>query len=409
MPILPEEAAGRKIPKMYAVKQIFADEHIHDADEAVAACFADEDIRRRVRPGVSVAIAVGSRGITSLKEIVRAVVINLKSLGAEPFLTPAMGSHGGGDAEMQKKILEDYGVTEQFVGAPVLSSMETVVIGQTDDGIPIHMDALAARADAIVPVARVKPHTDFSAPIESGLCKMLTIGLGKHNGCARLHREGFSSFPDLIPRAAKTVIRERFIAFGIAVIENAHKRVHSIHAIPGDAILDKEPGLLSLSKSLLPKLHFAAIDVLIVEQIGKDITGAGMDPNITGKTPTGLIPGFDGPRIKRIVALSLSPGAHRNATGIGMADFTTKEVYAQIDFFSTYANCIASGTPEAAKIPIMLETEAEAVHAAIQTAAKTDIDNIRMVRIRDTSNLGEILVSEALLRECESMPDKFRF
>jgi hypothetical protein len=409
MPILPEEAVRRNIPKMYAVKQIFADEQIYDASDAVAACFADEDIRRRVHPGASVAVAVGSRGITSLKDVVRAVVTNLKSLGAKPFLTPAMGSHGGGDAEMQQKILEDYGVTERFAGAPVLSSMETVVIGRTDDGIPIHMDAFAARADAIVPIARVKPHTDFSGPIESGLCKMLTIGLGKHNGCARLHREGFSSFPNLIPKAAEIVIGERFIAFGVAVIENAHKHIHSIRAVPGYAILDREPELLALSKSLLPRLHFTTIDVLVVDRIGKDITGAGMDPNITGKMPTGPVPGFDGPRIKRIVVLGLSPGTHRNATGIGIADFITKEVYEQIDFVSTYANCIASGTPEAAKIPIMLETETEAVHAAVQTAAQTDTDNIRIVRIKDTSHLSEILVSEALLRECESMPDKFLF
>jgi hypothetical protein len=285
--------------------------------------------------------------------------------------------------------------------------METVVIGRTKDGVPIHMDESAASADAIVPVARVKPHTDFSAPIESGLCKMLVIGLGNHDGCSRLHREGFSAFPSLIPEAAAIVMRERRVAAGVAVIENAHKNVHRVHVVPGDAIIDMEPGLLALSKSLLPRLQFETIDVLVVERIGKDVTGAGMDPNITGKMPTGPIPGFDGPRIKRIVALGLSPGTHRNATGVGVADFITKDVYAQIDFVSTYANCVASGTPEAAKIPIRMENETEAVLAAIQTAARADTENVRMVRITDTSHLTDILVSEALLRECESKPDKF--
>jgi hypothetical protein len=407
MPILPDEAMRLQIPALRPVRQIFPDDRLEDAAAAVGAEFSKESIRARVRPGMSVAVLVGSRGVASLREIVKASVDSLKALGARPFIVPAMGSHGGGLAGPQRAILEGYGVTEGYVGAPLECSMDTVVIGRTPGGVPVHIDAIADRADAIVPIARVKVHTDFDAPIESGLCKMLAIGLGKHNGCARLHQEGFSAFGDLIPEAASVVLEKKYIALGVAIIENAHEHVHSVHAVPGPRFLEDEPGLLSLSRRLMPRLQFDEIDVLVIEQIGKDISGAGMDPNIVGRMSTGPIEAFGGPAVKRIVLLGLSPGTHGNAVGIGLADFATDDILGRIDMVSTYANCVASGNPEAGKIPVMLPSEGEAIRAALQCAARIDREHPRIVKIKDTLHLIDILVSDSLFARCMEAPDKF--
>jgi len=406
MPILPESAYQIKLPAMFKVKQCFPDEKIDDIPGTVSNEISKDAIKSRIPSGSSVAVLVGSRGISNLKEIVKSTVECLKQLGAKPFIIPAMGSHGGATAEGQKEILEGYGITEKYIGVPIRSSMETVIIGHTSEGVPVHIDKIASKADVIVPVARVKVHTDYDAPIESGLCKMLAIGLGKHNGCSRLHQEGFREFPTLIPAVAKIILDRTYVGFGIAIIENAHENIHMIRAVSGTDFLEEEPKLLAVSKSLMPRLQFDEIDVLIVEQIGKDITGAGMDPNITGKMSVGPIKDFAGPKIKRIVVLGLSEGTHHNATGIGIADFITKNVYDSIDLLSTYANCIASGNPEAGKIPVMLDTEREAILAALQTCPKTDTANPKIVRIKDTLHLVDIEVSESLLEYCKAS-DRF--
>lgn len=408
MPILPQEAYNIKIPQMYDVKQVFPDESLKNIDEAILKQITDPKIRASIKPGASVAVLVGSRGIASLKEVTKATVDGLRVIGADPFIVPSMGSHGGGVAKMQTEIIEGYGVTEEYVGAPIRSSMETVIIAETSSGIPVHIDKIASEADVIVPVARIKTHTDYEAPIESGLCKMLAIGLGKHNGCSRLHQEGFSSFPKLIPEVAAIMLSKFYFPFGVAVVENAHENVHSVHIVSGEEFLTKEPELLTLSKSLMPKLQFDEIDVLIVEQIGKNISGAGMDPNITGIMSSGRISGFSGPYVKRIVALGLTPETHNNATGIGIADFTTKSVYESIDPISTYANCIASGNPEAGRIPILLDNEEDAIRAALQTAPRINLDNPKVVRIKSTLDLIDIKVSKALLEHCQNHLDKFR-
>jgi hypothetical protein len=407
MPILPKEASELKIPEMHRVRQRFSDEKLTDIAGSLKREFESEAVSGKIQPGSRIAMLVGSRGIAGLPETVRATAMLLKECGAEPFIVPAMGSHGGGDAGAQRRIIENYGISEANIGVPIISSMETIVVGETKGGIPVHIDAAAAKADGIVPIARIKPHTDFSGTIESGICKMLAIGLGKHSGCSRLHREGFAEFPNLIPDAASVVMSKRQVPFGVGIVENAYDQVYSVHVVPGGSLLDKEPELLRLSKSLLPRLYFSEIDVLIVEQIGKEISGAGMDPNITGRMPTGPVLDFNGPRIKRIVVLDLSPGTHGNATGLGIADFTLERVLPKMDTGSTYANCIASGTPEAARIPIALADEREAIRAAIQSAAKADPDRPKIARIADTLHLVDISVSEALLDECKANPGKF--
>ncbi|MDD2215799.1 MAG: lactate racemase domain-containing protein [Eubacteriales bacterium] len=400
MPVLPNSAYQIKLPHMVHVVQCFPDEKIEDIASAVETEIMRDEIKIRIKPGSSAAVLVGSRGISNIKEIVKATVDCLIRLGAQPFIIPAMGSHGGGVAEEQKKIIEGYGITEDYIGVPIRASMDTVVIGETSDGVPVHMDKIAYHSDVIVPVARIKVHTDFYGPIESGLCKMLTIGLGKHNGCSRLHREGFDRFAELIPEAAKVVLQNKYIGFGIAIIENAHEHVHMIKAVSGEHILDEEPNLLAISRSLMPRLQFDDIDVLIVEKIGKDITGAGMDPNIVGRVTTGVTKGFDGPQIKRIIVLGLSDETHNNATGVGAADFITKNVFNEIDLESTYANCIASGDPKAGCIPLIMKDEEEALRAAIQTCPGIDENNAKVVKIKDTLHIIDIEVSTNLLEYC---------
>ncbi len=402
MPVLPESANTIRLPEMVPVRQVFPDDYIkpEDIPGVVAEEICAERIRSRILPGQTVAVLVGSRGIANLRLIVRQTIDSLKKLGAEPFIVPAMGSHGGGNAAMQRQIIEGYGITETAMGVPIKAGMETAVIGETESGVPVHMDKNAYEADAVVPVARVKTHTDFKGPIESGMCKMLAIGCGKHNGCSTLHREGFDHFHELIPAVAKVFIEKKNIAFGIAIIENAHDHVNMIRAVPGNCFLDEEPALLRHSKSLMPRLQFDEIDVLIVEQIGKDITGSGMDPNIMGRLSYGPAPEYKGPRIKRIVVLGLTPGTHGNATGIGVADFTVKSVADNIDWEATYANSIASCDPVGGFLPIVLDTEEDAIRAAIQTCLHIDRNDAKVVRIKNTLELIDIQVSRNLISYC---------
>lgn len=403
MPILPEAAYEFDLPEMLRVRQLFPDEKIEDPVQATT-----EALRRipetRLRENSSAAILVGSRGICSETEVVKATVDYLKAQNVKPFIVPAMGSHGGGVAEEQRKIIEGYGFTEEAMGVPIIASMETVVIGKTKDGIPVHIDIEASKADYIIPINRIKLHTDFGGPIQSGFCKMLAIGLGKHNGCSRVHKEGFINFPDVIPSVASVIIEKCSIPFGVGIVENAHEHVHSVHVLAGKDFIAKEPELLALSKSMMPKLCFENIDVLVIEKIGKDVTGGGMDPNITGRCSLGSKPGYSGPSITRIVACDLTEATHHNATGVGYADFITKKLYDDIEYESTYANGIASGSPSCVKIPIIMENEEEALRAAIFTCPQIDYGSAKVVRIKDTLHLIDIEVSESLLPYCRENP-----
>lgn len=400
MPVLPEVAYQIKLPEMLNVRQIFPDERIEDISAATEKEILREDICSRIKKDQTIAVLVGSRGISNLKEIVKTTVDCLHRMGARPFIVPAMGSHGGATAEGQIEILEGYGITEDNIGAPIRATMETAILGFTDSGIPVHIDKNVLEADAIIPIARIKPHTDFEGPIQSGMCKMLSIGIGKHNGCSRLHQEGVSNFSSILPAVAAIIIEKKNVPFSIAIIENAHDHTNMIKAVSGDRIIAEEPSLLMKAESLMPRLQFDEIDVLIVEKIGKDISGNGMDPNITGKLGTGPIPDFNGPKIKRIIVLGLTNGAHNNASGIGAADFITREAFEQIDFTSTYANAIASVDPESVKIPVIMDDEEQALRAAIQNCTKTDHNNARVVRIKHTLDLIHIQVSSNLAEYC---------
>lgn len=404
MPVLVKNAYDIKLPKMIPVTQVFPDEKIkaEEIHETVTAQISRDKVKKKIKAGQKAAVLVGSRGISNLDLVVKATIDNLIGFGAEPYIIPAMGSHGGGVAEEQKKILASYGVTEEAMGVPVISHMDTIILGETLKGVPVHGDAYACKADAVIPIGRIKTHTDYNGSIESGLCKMLSIGIGKHNGCARLHQEGFDSFHRVIPEVAEVVLSKLNIPFGIAIIENAHENLHMIEAVPGEEILEREPYLLTLSKSLMPRINFKEIDVLIVEKMGKNITGAGMDPNIIGRRSTGRIQDFDGPDIKRIVVLGLTPESHHNAIGVALADFITRSLYRNINPEITYANAIASGNPGAAKIPIIFETEDEALRAAVMTCAGIDPNDAKIVRIQDTLHLVNIMISENMRKLCEN-------
>lgn len=395
--ILPEEVRKISLPKMVKIQQLFPDEHLQDTAEAVrreVVAFASE-----MEEGSTAAVLAGSRGIRDIDIIVKTVVDTLSASGVRPFIVPAMGSHGGGVSEGQEEVLRSYGITAETMGVPINSSMETEIIGATSDGIEVHFSKAALEADYVIPIGRIKPHTDFTGPIESGLCKMLAIGGGKHNGCSRLHREGFPALAHIIPDAASVIIGKVDVPFGLAIVENAFDKTHTVEAVPGKNILSREPQLLKLARGLMPRIKFDDVDVLIIEQIGKDISGTGMDPNIIGRDSYGQIPGAV-PRIKRIIIEDLTEGAHGNAIGFGMADFILREAFEKVDLGVTYTNGMASGNPEGARIPVIAETEEEALRAAIQTAHHTDFNDPKIVKIKDTLHLSEIEISENMLALC---------
>ena len=399
MPILTHEALKMKLPKMIRIRQKFDGTHIQDIEETIRRELEQAKIRKLIKPGQSIAVGVGSRGIANLSRVVKETLSCLKDQGAVPFIVPAMGSHGGGTAEGQTEVLHSYGVTEETMGVPIKSSMDVKLLGHTPKGIPVYMDQIALAADMAIVIGRVKPHTAFKAPIESGLCKMLAIGYGKHIGCSRLHEEGWLDFSNVVSSVAEVVLEKANIGFGLALVENAFEQTAIIKAVDNEEFLRQDRELLVKSKEMMPSLLVPDIDVLIIEQIGKNISGAGMDPNITGRSGArgGITPGYSGPAIQRMVVLGLTEESHGNACGIGVADFITKKVFDQIDLVSTYANVIAGRGPESGRIPIAMETEREALIAAVTCCRSIGDTGPRIVQIKDTLHLGEIQVSENML------------
>jgi hypothetical protein len=398
MPILLEEDLKMQLPRMIKVRQKFKDEHILNIEQAIRQELKQDKIKSLIKPGQSIAVAVGSRGINHLSKIVKETVNYLKELGAFPFIVPAMGSHGGATADGQLEVLHGYGIIEQAMGVPIKSSMEVVLLGFTPHDIPVYVDKYALAADMVVLINRVKPHTGFRGPIESGICKMMAIGLGKHVGCSRLHQEGRSGFSNTLVSVAEVFLEKANFGFGLALVENAFDQTAFVKALVKDELLKEEQELLIKAKALLPALLLPKIDVLLVEQIGKNISGPGMDPNIIGRhSAFGEVAGYVGPTIERIVVLDLSKGTHGNATGIGTADFITKTAFDKIDFMATYANQIAARNPAGGRIPITMETEREALIAAIKCCRNIDENGPCIVRIKDTLHLSEIWLSENML------------
>ena len=402
-----------RLPSFHRIGQRFPTPTIADPAAVVAAELAKPEIVARLRPGQRAAIAVGSRGIAHLADLVRALVAGLRAHGVEPFIVPAMGSHGGATAEGQRAVLTGYGVSEATIGAPIRASMEADIIGaliadgdgyrpcagDAPNAIPVYLDRHAWHdADLVIPVARVKPHTGFRGPVESGIAKMLCIGLGKHVGCARLHREGYGRFAALIPAAAALTLATGKVPFALAVIENAAEDIAVIEAVAAAAIATREPELLVLARTLMPRLLLPEIDVLVIDEIGKDLSGTGMDPNITGRGELGQPSGFTGPRIGRIVVLGLSTATKGNATGIGLADLITRRCADAIDRDATATNVLTSGSLAGGKIPLSIPgDDAVAILAAASCLPGVAAHDARIVRIRSTLQLSEIAVSANLL------------
>jgi len=388
-----------KIPKMVEIKQLFFQREIKDISLEVEKGFIKCKARDKISPGNRVAIAVGSRGIPHLAEIVTVVVREVKKIGAEPFIVPAMGSHGGAEAEGQRKILESYGITERIVGAPIVSSMDTVEIGRLKGNIPIYFDRNAFNAQAIIPINRIKPHTDFGGELGSGLIKLIVIGLGKHKGALIIHRHGVYGLRNLIPQAARMIIKKTPIVFGIGIVEDACKHIAIIRVIEPKNILEEEKKLLIKAKELMPKLPVDRIDLLIVDEMGKEISGSGMDTNVIGRMKIQGEKEPEKPKIKRVLVLNITESSHGNAVGIGLADFSTKKLIERIDYHSFYVNTLTSTFVERGKIPIVLDSDEEAIRAGLATCWLDHFEEARVIRIKNTSELSKMYVSEKILRE----------
>jgi hypothetical protein len=390
------------LPCLVPVEQMFPKTKIEDIANTIQCQFNNNDIKKKVAPGMKVAIAVGSRGIADLQQVVAAVVREIKHYGALPFIVPAMGSHGGATAEGQTEILAEYGIVEQNVGAPIVASMETVEVGQTDSGLPLYFDKHAFEADTLVLIARIKPHTDFKGSVESGLLKMMAIGLGKHKGAAMIHSQGFDMFPSLIPEVGRILLEKKPATLGVAIIENACDEIAIIQVITSEEIYETEAGLLIEAKKHMPRLFMDEIDVLIVDEIGKEISGSGMDPNITGRSGVPNGGSFDAPRIQKIIVRDITEKSHGNATGIGLADITTKRLVDKIDFHAMYTNCITSTVLTGAKIPVVMSSDQEALKVAVQTCNRVRPETAKIVWIKNTLQIQQIYISEAYMEQNQS-------
>lgn len=387
------------LPKTVKVRQHFEQQSIDDVGAAITKELARPEIATCIKPGATIAIGVGSRGVANIDTAVKALVTSIKKYGGEPFIFPAMGSHAGATAAGQTELLADYGITEEQVGAPVCATMETVIVTEMADGTPLHMDKYAYEADGVVLINRVKPHTNFRGHIESGVVKMMVIGMGKRNGASVLHSEhGMARFSNVLPAAAEALMRYIPFLFAIALVEDAYEHTAIVEAIPANQLIKREMALLVRAKALMPRLYFDDINVLVIDQMGKEISGSGFDPNITGRNSRGVV-GFDALRVEKIVVLDLSNQTHGNATGVGLADVITQRLFKRIDFASTYGNVITSAYLDQGLIPIPMPTDQDAIRLAVKTVPRVQPEDVRLVRIHDTLTLSEIEVSVALLDE----------
>ncbi len=398
MPLLLEEDAKRQLPKLYRVRQNFEKGCLEDIEGTIISQLNQGEIRARIKPGMKIALGVGSRGIRNLSRIVKCVVEQLQEMGAEPFILGAMGSHGGGTLEGQMEVLHSYGITQEAMGVPVITSNDVVLLGETSRGIQVYFDKTCLEeVDMIIPINRVKLHTDFVDNIQSGMCKMLVIGLGHHRGCTAVHEADFSYFGDTLKEATRLILSKAKVGFGVAILENAYDQTLLVEAVPAERMLEREAELVELCKKNMPLLMIPDIDVLVVEQIGKDISGNGFDPNILGKSF--LLNEFvlPVPKINRMVLLDITEASHGNAVGIGSFDITTRKVFDQLNLEAMYANDIALGCMEDCKIPLVAADEAEAVRIAVKVLRGHDPNCLKIVKIKNTLHLEEIQVSEDLL------------
>ena len=388
---------------MVEITQKMSSEKIENLESSIRGELERVEIARKIKPNSRIAITVGSRDITNIDQIIATIVEETKKYGALPFIIPAMGSHGGATPQGQQEILKSLGVTEKTVKAPIISSLEVDEVGKIHDNYPVYVSKDALNADGIILVNRIKPHTDFKGAIESGLIKITVIGLGKQKGAETLHTYGMEGYRHYLPKVAQYIFKHAPILFGVAIIENAYHELAKIRALLPEEIEGEERRLLEKAKQLIPKIPFKDVDVLIIDQIGKDISGNGMDPNVTGRfiIPSDR-PSYT-PNIKILVALDLTEKSEGNVTGIGFADLTTRRLFEKIDFEKTFVNAITVGYPLDSRIPVFLPSDM----AAIETALKLlhppiDAKHVKVVRIKNTRDLEHMWVSEALIEEVKA-------
>ncbi len=376
-----------------------------DIDARLQSEWARLGLSDQVR-GKRIALGIGSRGVANVALIARHLVRLIRESGGEPFIVPAMGSHGGATPEGQIEVLDGLGVTPESVGCPIQATMDTVIIGHTEQGLPVHFDRNVAEADGFILVNRVKPHTDFHGPHESGLIKMLAIGLGKRNGASAIHSYGVTGLRDYIPAVAKVMLAKSKWIAGFATVEDGYHRTVVLEGFDAATVIAGEQRLLAQAHELLPRLPVDDIDVLIVDEIGKDISGAGMDTNVIGRLRIEGEPEPEAPRIQALVVLDLTAPSHGNAVGTGLADFTVRRLVDKIDFEITTRNVYTSGFLIRGQIPLVFATDAEAIEAAIDhvyRARPAQRAEARIMRIRNTLELEHLWVSPNLVGEVRGL------
>ena len=387
------------LPSMFHASQTFPSAHIEreDIEKTIFDEINRSGLGDRILPGKRIAVTAGSRGIRNVDEITRSVVAYVKSKGAFPFIVPAMGSHGGATAEGQKGLLAGYGITEEKMGCPILSSMETVLLGHSELGKPVYMDKNAYESDGVILSCRLKPHNAFRGPVESGPCKMMTVGLGKQKGAEQVHSDGMDIIARNIPTMAKVTLGTGKILFAIPCLENAYDQTMMFEAIPAERILEREPELLKIAFANMPSILVGEGDVLIVDRIGKNFSGTGVDPNITGTFSTPYASG--GVQVQRTCFLDLTEESHGNSLGIGLASAITRRIFDQIDADAMYTNCITSTVIKSAMVPCVLSTDKEAIQFCLRTANRIDRDNPRVIRIQNSLHVGQIMLSAAYYQQ----------
>jgi hypothetical protein len=384
------------LPKLVRVRQSFDRTRLEDVCGAVAAGLRNLGFGKKLTPGARIAITAGSRGINNLVAMTRTAADVVKQLGGQPFIVPSMGSHGGATDEGQKNLLADLGISEGSIGCPVISSMEVEEIGKTSNGTPVYLDRHALHCDGIIVINRVKPHTAFRGEIESGLCKMLAVGLGKHKGAQRMHVAGLGT---TLVEAARLILARAPVLSGVAVLENSLDETAEVHVVPPERFEETDRALLQRAWQMLPRIPFDPLDVLLVDEMGKNISGTGMDVNVIGIGPrVGGKLEMGRPVVTSIVVLGLTPETHGNANGVGLADITTRRLVDSIDYKATYTNVLTTRLWSAGRLPVIMETDREAIQAAL---GEVPSDQVRFVRIKNTLHLEELEISEALLPEAE--------
>jgi hypothetical protein len=392
------------IPQIARIRQLARGPEVADVAGAVRRAIEESQVRTRVKPGGSVAVTAGSRGIVGIAEVLRSAVETLKAMGFAPFVVAAMGSHGGGTAEGQRELLAEFGVTEAAMGCAVRCEMETVTLGTNAFGLPIEFDRNAFEADGIVAVNRIKPHTSFTGNYESGLLKMLAIGLGKRAGASQVHKLGLSGLRTLIPEVGAFLLKKAPVALAIGLLENAEERTAKVVGIEPEDLLEVEPRLLDEARAMMGRLPFDQIDMLVVGELGKNYSGTGLDPNVIGRQRVETMRDHPRPVVTRMVVLDVSPESHGNALGVGLADLTTDRLVRAMDRTPMRVNCFTSNFLTRARVPLSFPNDREVYRVALDTCWRLNWSEARVVLIPNTLELTTLWVSAPMLEEVRADP-----